>query len=89
MDVKSVALKMGKIVENATNLVDYHPEYGADHIMDMCCAIVNGEVIGEKAHRWLGWIQGCLCMSGEISLEELKEINKGECADCGNCNCKK
>jgi hypothetical protein len=34
----------------------------------------------EKAHRWLGFIQGVLWMGGRYSLDELKEHSRG-CSD--------
>lgn len=47
-----------------------------EHLLEMITAIESGEVVGEKAHRWLGWIQGVVCCRGGALLEELKEINK-------------
>ena len=49
---------------------------GKKHLTYMCEQIINGEVAEEKAHRWIGWIQGCLYMKGATSLEAMKEINK-------------
>lgn len=89
MDIKKVTLKMSKIVESSNKLPAHQEEYGVDHLLDMCIAILNNEVIEDKAHRWLGWIQGCICMSGDVTLEELKEINKGACTNCEDCDCKK
>ena len=37
--------------------------------------IMSDEVTGENAHRWLGWIQGCVCLGGGATLRELKDIN--------------
>lgn len=89
MDMKIVTLEMVKVVEGSTGLPEHNDEIGVDHLLDMCTAILNNKVIGEKAHRWLGYIQGCLCGSGDVTLEELKEINKGGCNNCENCDCKK
>lgn len=47
-----------------------------NHLFDMIAAIENKEVTGEKAHRWLGWIQGVVCCRGGASLDEMKEVNK-------------
>ena len=89
MDMNKVVLEMVQIVEGSTGLPEHNEEYGVDHLLDMCADILNGKVIGDKAHRWLGWIQGCVCMSGDVTLEELKEINKGVCNNCEDCDCKK
>ena len=59
-----------------SNLPDEHEEYGKEHLKLMILKIVSGEITGEKAHRWLGWIQGCVCVGGGATLEEMKKINK-------------
>ncbi len=60
---------------NHTNLVDMDPEIGKDHLHYMAKAIQNGDIQGEKAHRWLGWIQACIRCGLGTSLRQLKEIN--------------
>ena len=45
------------------------------HIFEMLDKIVSGEIEGEKAHRWLGWIQALMCVNRIADLKELKEIN--------------
>ena len=74
MNVKIAAMKMiPRIVE--AHLPEVNDEYGKDHLIDMVIKITSDEVTGEKAHRWLGWIQACVCMGRGASLEELKNIN--------------
>lgn len=46
------------------------------HCIDMCDKIMDGYITGEKAHRWIGWLQACICINGFATLEELKAINK-------------
>jgi hypothetical protein len=29
----------------------------------------------EKAHRWLGYIQGCIVAGGGATLEDMKRVN--------------
>ena len=64
---------------NASSLPAHHPEYGKDHLLYMVECIEAKEVTGEKSHRWLSFIQGCVCtaqaLGGGSSLEELKQIN--------------
>lgn len=62
---------------NSSELPDEHPEYGKDHLKEMLNKLNSGEVAGEKAHRWLGWVQGCVCVGRGGTLEEMKIINKG------------
>ncbi len=59
-----------------SELPEYHPEYGKDHLLEMVHKIESGEISGEKAHRWIGWIQGCVCMGKGATLEQMKSINK-------------
>jgi hypothetical protein len=75
MDTKVAAEGMFTYVDSA-DLPDEHPEYGKDHLRYMLVKMIEGEIEGEKAHRWLGWVQGCVCVGGGASLEELKMVNK-------------
>ncbi|MHB8149974.1 MAG: hypothetical protein ACYDIB_07405 [Desulfobulbia bacterium] len=74
MDIKIAAAETAECIDGAT-LPEINPEYGRDHLREMCEKIVRGEVTGEKAHRWLGWVQGCVCFGGGATLAELKDIN--------------
>ena len=78
MDVKRAAEAMEPLILAANGLPEKHPEYGRDHLIDMCIKIRMEVVTDEKAHRWLGWIQGCVCVGGGggANLESLKLINK-------------
>lgn len=75
MDVTVAAEKCRELIYQAHRLPHQDEEYGWDHLNLMCNKIMCEEVTGEKAHRWLGWIQACLCFGGAASLEELKQIN--------------
>lgn len=84
MDIKIAA-------ENTRNLIDdtpllpeaadpdgpesYQQPWCKAHLHVMCRKIQEGEVTGEKAHRWLGWVQACICMGSGATLDELKNIN--------------
>ncbi len=59
-----------------SELPEYHPEYGKDHLLEMVRKIERGDVSDEKAHRWIGWIQGCVCMGRGATLDQMKCINK-------------
>ena len=58
-----------------SHLPEQHPEYGKDHMLEMINKIDDLKVIGEKAHRWLGYIQGCVVCSGGATLTDVKNIN--------------
>ena len=74
MKVKLAANKMRLFILKS-KLPDHHKEYGKDHLLDMVLRILNNEVTGKKAHRWLGWIQGCVCVGKGATLEEMKLVN--------------
>ena len=73
MNIKTAATNMKPKIINSI-LPDQHPEYGKDHLLDMVKKIETAEISGAKAHRWLGWIQGCVCMGDGATLKELKQI---------------
>jgi len=45
------------------------------HLIFMLNSIIDGDVTGEKAHRWIGYVQGCLVYSDTSTVEEMKDIN--------------
>ena len=47
-----------------------------EHLEEMLMAIETGMIDGEKAHRWLGWIQGVVVCRGGATLEEMKKVNE-------------
>jgi len=78
MNVKRVATALRDVANDRLDEYNDIYEHGEKtHLIYMCSKIMLGEVEGEKAHRWIGWIQGCLYMSGVTSLDEMKSMNKG------------
>ena len=75
MHIKNAAIETAKLIDQCNALSDDNPETGKAHLHEMAQKIVNGEVLGEKAHRWLGWLQACICIGGGATLEQLKLIN--------------
>lgn len=75
MDVKIAARETGKLIE-LTTLPILQEEYGKAHLCWMMDKITGGEVIGEKAHRWLGYLQCAVVIGGGATLEQVKMINK-------------
>jgi hypothetical protein len=74
MDTIKAAQNMCHLIA-ASSLPAQHPEYGKDHMYDMIEKIQNGDVEGEKSHRWLGYIQGCVVCYGGATLEDVKSVN--------------
>ena len=74
MNIKKATKETAHLIDK-TNLPDEHPEFGKDHLHYMVKVIQDGEVTGEKAHRWLGWLQACMCFGNGATLKELASIN--------------
>lgn len=47
-----------------------------EHIVQMLEEVVYGEVTGNKAHRFIGWAQGVLCLEGFLTLDDARNINR-------------
>jgi len=75
MDIKTAAENMWAPI-HLSELPEDHEAYGKAHLRAMLAMMITGQIGGEKAHRWLGWIQGCVCVGGGATLEDMKEINK-------------
>jgi len=75
MNIKKAADSMWLLVQNS-NLPEDHESYGKNHLRAMLAMLVSGEITDEKAHRWLGWVQGCVCVGEGSTLEGMKNINK-------------
>lgn len=75
MDVQVAAVRTKELIPLPARCDDGMNPISHHHLHDMCVAIMEGKVTGEKAHRWLGWVQACCCVHGLATLEELKEIN--------------
>lgn len=54
---------------------EHNKEFGKDHLHDMIQALESGAVSGEKAHRWLGYLQGVLVATGGCTLDDMKTLN--------------
>lgn len=45
------------------------------HVRYVLEQLMDGQVNGEKAHRWLGWAQGWLVARDKITLDDCKYAN--------------
>lgn len=80
MDIQIAADKCRTAILNNGASRWYVPEeqyeLSVGHVIAMLDQIVSGDIADEKAHRWLGWAQACMCMGNIATLDELKQINK-------------
>jgi len=75
MDIRKAANELWAPVDRS-ELPDEHEAYGKNHLMAMLAMLAGGEITGDKAHRWLGWVQGCICVGKGATLDDMKDINK-------------
>ncbi|HVI42704.1 MAG TPA: hypothetical protein VM577_18890 [Anaerovoracaceae bacterium] len=56
---------------------EYADHFGRHaHLLWMIEEILNGNVDGEKAHRWIGFIQGVLWDDCYFTIEQMKDHNR-------------
>ena len=78
MNVKQAAQRTVDSCVNAIPLSGElsHPEWArVRHLRSMNEAIQCGAVTGERAHRWLGWLQAVAYLRGGATPEQLQRIN--------------
>ena len=63
-DVLADCLSQTKLMGHCAYMIDQMEEF-----------VNKGEE--EKAHRWLGFIQGCMWTLGRSTIDELRELNVG------------
>ena len=47
-----------------------------EHVAWMLGQIIDQEIQGEKAHRWLGYAQGLMVLEGKATMRDFAEVNK-------------
>jgi len=76
MNIKTAATETKQLAEKC-NSFPMHPEsLSRAHIIDMLTKIESSEIMGEQAHRWLGWSQAAIVAVGCANLSDMKEINR-------------
>ena len=77
MDVIKVSQELVTIIIKTDKLEcsDSGKRIHKAHLLYMLDSIIQGDVSGEKAHRWIGYVQGCLVYSDTSTVEEMKTLN--------------
>jgi hypothetical protein len=52
---------------------DYAPKTEHSHLTWMIEQLLTGAVTGDKAHRWLGFIQGVLAARGFLNVDDERD----------------
>lgn len=78
MDVKIASQRM---IDSFVAAIDpdrarEEPKATLAHLRYMNAHIQAGVVTGEKAHRWLGWIQAVTYLCGGATHEQIQQVNK-------------
>ena len=78
MDVRKAANELAIVINRESKYEHFSERQYGDkkHLIYMCEQIIDFDVTGEKAHRCIGWLQGCIYMKGWASLEDMKQLNK-------------
>jgi hypothetical protein len=73
----SVTLKyVNNVLEGPVPDLDIKdPTLQVPHQIEVLEKIINGEVTGEKAHRWIGWAQCALTINGIGDMNVYRAIN--------------
>ena len=80
MNPHIVATRMLKGVKELDDLdaVRSPKQDGLSHLKWMLVGIENAYVMGEQAHRWLGYVQGMLVALGLYTMQDFKAMSAGE-----------
>lgn len=78
MDMVKVISGLSKIIEDAPETFLPLPGTRCDreHLHWMLDQINEGKVYGEKAHHWIGYVQGVLVSRHVTTVEEMKDLNR-------------
>ena len=72
----NVKLAVNEMYQNIFKIPEGDGDFDRAHIIEMADKIRREEIIGEKAHRWLGWIQAALVIAEIHTLQGMKEVNE-------------
>lgn len=76
MNIVKAAKSMRRIIYRTPIGFNHTDGCERSHLLYMCNTIMKKKVVGEKAHRWVGWIQGVCTSVGITSLSQCKRVNK-------------
>lgn len=79
MDVKVAAHSTLEHISRLHGLKAFPPTCDAvtaHRLQAVLNAIERGQIVGDRAHQSLGWVQGALCARGAGALEGFKTINR-------------
>jgi len=75
MDVRKAACSLINALESEVEAKRDDEGKGLSHAAWMLEGIEKGYIQHEKAHRWLGYIQGLMVTNGVVTLKDVKSIN--------------
>jgi len=80
MKIKTAARHTMQIIQehhkDAQPLRNTDDPVSINHAFWLLMGISAGYVENEKAHRWLGWAQCTIVITGMATLSDMKQINK-------------
>lgn len=78
VDVVAVAKATLNQITNGTTPVQDPDGATLGHAVWMLRGIAEGYITEDKAHRWLGYAQALVVIEGDVPLDVLMELNRGE-----------
>ena len=80
MDITKAALETLGLIEKRVGILNKtrrtDDPTSLNHLCWMLEGIITEYIQHEKAHRWLGWVQACLCKESIATMQELSLLNK-------------
>ena len=78
-------MNMGKVVNGLRCLIEEKGDLklpvpgrctDRDHLLWMLDQIDSGKITDEKAHRWIGYVQGVVVMCRMTEVEDMRDLNR-------------
>ena len=77
IEVTRVAKEVSKILDYIDDAVfPVSGDKSYDHLYLMLNEVHSGEVIGCKAHRYIGWVQCAICFYTNTNSEVFRDLNR-------------
>lgn len=77
IDVVNVAIDTKRLLTERRIIWEHRTEESSTiHCLSMLDRIIVGEIIGEQANRYIGWVQACIHIHLLTDLEVFKNISR-------------
>jgi hypothetical protein len=77
LDVKRIANKTVELIKGSTVIWPTIPALDKTHCIHLMEMIIRGDIYGEQAHRFIGWVQAACTFVGIATMEDFRVLNRG------------